>query len=278
VDRILRSAAGTVQIQLYDSTGAVADPGGTVTAAVKDSAGVAIAGSPFTASGTGTNPRTFSVTLAILDTYDVTWTLPDTSTRRTQFEVVGGFVFAVAELRAFDSLLSAKTAPELREIREIVEEKFEVGGNVSFTLRGHRVAVDGKGTDKVFVPDVEVRTLVAASIDSVALSAPEIAAVKVYPFGMLVRPSSVWSLGWRNVSVLYEHGLADVPSAISRAAKKYARYLMLNSAAEASERATAMFTEAGGYRLTLAGRDGPTGLPEVDAVLAEFGHASVGFA
>jgi hypothetical protein len=59
---------------------------------------------------------------------------------------------------------------------------------------------------------------------------------------------------------------------------KYARYLLLNSVLDQNERATAVFTEASGYRLTIAGRDGPTGLPEVDAVLQQFGRKVPGLA
>jgi hypothetical protein len=33
-----------------------------------------------------------------------------------------------------------------------------------------------------------------------------------------------------------------------------------------------------GYRLSIAGRDGPTGLPAVDAVLKQFGNKVPGFA
>ncbi len=107
MDRILRGAGGTLTVTLYDSAGTPADAGaGNGTAAITDTAGVAIAGSPFAAVHGAANSGQYTVTipasLTVLDTYSVAWTFPDASTRATAFDLVGGFLFTIADLRGFD--------------------------------------------------------------------------------------------------------------------------------------------------------------------------------
>lgn len=279
MDRILRGPGATIELRNYDAGGNLANAGagGTPTAAVVNSAGTAIAGSPLTITNPGTGRYTIAIpsTLAVLDTYTVTWTLPDTTQRITQFEVVGTFLFTQADLRALDAVLTNETTfPDEAVInaRENAERRFEEAAEVSFTLRGTRVWLNGTGHEKLMAPHHELRRVVSGTIDGATL---DTAGVNVYPHGLLERTAG-WTEGQRNVSLLLEHGYATVPEPVRRAGLLYARTVLLRSALEQSDRATAVFTDLGGYRLTLAGRDGPTGLPEVDAVLAQFGRRPAG--
>jgi hypothetical protein len=256
-----------------------------VTADVADSAGFPIIGSPFDATSPATGLYQVTPTASateILDVYTVTWNLPDETTRTTEYETVGGFLFTLADLRAFDPNLADTAkypAPLLTEIREATEDLFEAPtvGGVAFRPKGRRVTVGGDGTNVLVVPDLEVTAVRAAAIDGVALSDEELADLDPTPIGMIFRKSATWPRGRRNVEVLYEHGLAVTPAPITRAAKLWARYQLVSpSAPLADPRASAVFTDVGGYRLTLAGRDGPTGLPEVDAVLSQFGRRQAG--
>lgn len=279
MDRILSGAGGTLSIVLYDSAGAPSDAGGgNGTVAITNGAGAAIAGSPFTAThgATGNYSAAIPVTLTPLDTYRAVWTFPDTSTRTTYFEVVGGFLFTVADVLAFDQALAAKTAPAVVNVREIVEERFERVAGVSFTRRGTRVSVDGSGTDRLLCNVLELQALTGASIDGTALSAPDVADVSAYPIGLLVRDSGgIWTAGNRNIDLWVEHGYAAPPAPVHRAALTYAKHLLLNRALE-TERATGISTDVGFMRMTIAGRDGSTGLPDVDEVLAEYGRLGAG--
>jgi hypothetical protein len=278
MDRILRGPGATVELQLYDAGGDAVDAGGgNGSAAVTDSAGVDVAGSPFTATrlSTGRYAVAIPATLTVLDVYDVVWTFADTTTRRSQFELVGTFLFTQAELRGLDAVLANETDfPDaaLVNARENAEQRFEEAAEVSFTLRGDRELVDGNGRDAILSRHHELRSLVAAKIDGTAITAAD---VEVYPHGLLYRAAG-WTAGRRNVELLVEHGYETVPEPVRRVGLLYARSVLLRSALEQSDRATAVFTDIGGYRLTLAGRDGPTGLPEVDAVLAQFGRRQAG--
>lgn len=281
MDRILRGPGGTVELELFDTAGDPVDAGaGNGTADVVDSNGVAIAGSPLTATHGSTGVYTIALpsTLTTLDVYDVTWNLPDSTTRTTQFELVGSFLFAQADLRALDSVLNDEaTFPDaaIVKARQNAEERFEKAGNVSFTLRGGREYHDPTGTDTLLSRYEELRSLVACTIGGNAIAVSD---VSVYPDGRLRYPA-----GWglfngtpRTIMTLVEHGYASVPEPVERAGLLYARTTLLRSALEQSDRATAVFTDLGGYRITLAGRDGPTGIPEVDAVLAQFGRRQAG--
>lgn len=278
MDRILRGPGATIELRIYDAGGNLTNAGGgNGTADVVDSAGAAIAGSPFTAtnSGTGIYQVSIPATLTTLDVYSVTWNLPDTTERETQFELVGSFLFTQADLRGLDMVLADETAfPDaaIVDARENTEQRFESVADVSFTLRGAREAIDGSGRSSIVSRYHELRRLVSATVNGTAITAGD---VVVFPFGELYREAG-WSEGRRNVVALLEHGYATVPEPVRRAGLLYARSVLLRSALEQSDRATAVFTDIGGYRLTLAGRDGPTGLPEVDAVLSQFGRRPAG--
>jgi hypothetical protein len=282
VDQILRDAGGEITLINYDATGAAADVNGTEapTIAVVDSAGVSVSGFTPSRTGTGSYKATLPANLETLDIYDVMWSWTNDQSRRSQVEVVGGFLFTVAELRSWDPVLADATkypSTTIKDHRAAVTERFESIAGLSFVRRGARAMLDGRGSGSLVLPHVEVSTARSIKVDGTALSGGDLANVKVYPHGQLVWDGGTFAKGLRNVEVLYEHGLASVPRSIARAAMRYARYLLAPSPFE-SERATAVFTEAGGYRLTIAGRDGETGLPEVDAVLADYRRAQAGFA
>lgn len=288
MDRILRGVGGTVTLVNYDTNADPADAGaGPGSAVVTDSAGSAIAGSPFTAAriAVGTYEVTLPTSLTALDSYTVAWTLPDATTRATSFMLVGSFLFAVKELQDLDAVLADETAfpvSRLIEARENAEQRFEEVANVSFTLRGSRVLLSGNGrTDSrgdghITTGLQQLQAIRECSIWNVAMGAPELAELVVQRHGTVTRLSAAWPYGTGNVTMLAEHGFVAVPEPVRRAGLLYARTVLLRSALEQSDRATAVFTDIGGYRLTLAGRDGPTGLPEVDAVLDQFGRRNVG--
>lgn len=71
-------------------------------------------------------------------------------------------------------------------------------------------------------------------------------------------------------TIRYRYGLTEVPERVSEAVLRLAAYYLRPSATP--ERATGEATDVGFIRYTLAGRDGATGLPEVDAAIEQFGR------
>lgn len=288
MDQILRDTVSTIQIE-FRSGSTLTDPdGNAATASIYNSAAVEVAGSPFTA--TRVSPGLYQITLtpanvtATMDIYDVTWNatfagVPQKQRRR--FEVLGGFIASISEIRDFDPALADTTKysdAAIRAAREAAEEKIEQLCGVSFRPRGGRAFLDGSGRDTLVLPDVYVTRIVSGSVDqgagAIALSSSEVAALKLYPYGALTRPDGViWFSGLRNVSVFYEHGLAEAPEPVRKATMALARAYLVGTAVY--DRATSVSTDEGTFRLTLAGRDGSlTGVPEVDAVVSQFGYST----
>jgi hypothetical protein len=285
MERILRNAGGTLTLLNYDANGALADAGnGNASVAVIDSAGATVAGSPFvgTRSSLGTYAVTLPATLGTLDQYRCTWTMPDASSRFSEFEVVGAFLFTIAELRAFDSELTNLAIDKALEVREIVEDAFhdERITISAFRLQGRREIHSGDGSDRLMLERMDPYRVAAVTVDGTTFTQANLDELVLDPTGEIIRPNaqswSTWGVG--NIRVLYEYGSQRVDADVRRAALRYARYLVKNTTIGTSDRATAVFTEAGGYRLTLAGKDGWTGLPEVDAVLKRKGKTVPGVA
>lgn len=282
MEHYLRDSPATLELRYYDRDGALANVG-AVTATVTDAAGVAITGSPFATDNPSTGVYQASTgLLTAMGVYDVTWNLPVSVKRRAQFEVVGAYLFELADLRAADpSLADVVKYPArlLRARRDEITERFEEVAEVSFVPRAHREVLDGDATSTMLLGRVMVDSVLSASIDDVALTVGQLADVKVFPHGLIARSEGAWGAGRRNVVVTYVHGFEIPPSAVSNAAVQVAVASLLKGPLDANARATAVITDIGGYRLTVAGRDGHFGLPEVDSVLAAFRrHRKVGFA
>lgn len=278
MDRILRDAASTISLELRDDAENLLDADGqAVTVTVLDDAGTEVAAD---LEATRASEGLYELTIpdaarSTLDRYTAEWACElggTPSTFRTRFEVVGGFLFSIADLRAFDGELTAAEYPasQVREVRDTVAARFEKWCGVAFVPRGARVTLNGPDDTTLLLPYREVTRLVSASIDAgdgfEALTADELADVVVHRWGGLYRAAS-WTGGTGNVKAHVEHGYDDVPDPVHRAAMIYARSLLV--ASPIPDRATSETTDVGTVRFSIAGRDGPTGIPEVDAVLVD---------
>lgn len=279
MDRILRSTQSTIYITFIDADGDPVEPSpATATYSVADSAGAVLVSGAATNEADGVG--VYSATLApaktgTLDAYTVTWTATIAGalqTFTTSFEIVGGFLFGLNELRAFDSALADEgTYPveALRAAREAAEERIELLCNRSFRKRGRRYTTDGTGSYDLHVPEFDVTTFVAGAVDGTNLITSEINDVKVYSWGLLRRTLGSWGSDDLGAQVLYEYGVNEAPEPVRRAAMALARENLVGTVT--FNRATSESSDVGVLRFSLAGRDGPTGNPEVDAVVAQFG-------
>jgi hypothetical protein len=277
LQRVLRASGSTITLLIYDANGALVDPvPGTAVAAVVDSAGVAISGSPFTATRNSIGNFSFTVpaTLNVLDTYQVTWTLGDGSLRYTEFEMVGGFYFTIAELRATDGTLAAYSADNCRAVRDQVEARFEQRCNVAFVPRGRRWVFPGNSSYVAQLPDIYVRDIIAVSVGGVALSQPNVDAIQIFPGGVIQRVDGIWATATtaipQNCSVLYEFGMAEPPGPVKQAALRYARHLAVPHAFD-DDRMISYQTDVGTIQQAIA-RNGQLGYPDIDSVLDAYAN------
>lgn len=276
--RLLQNAAGDVSIQLRDSAGdVVAADSDTVTVVIVDSAGDALSSGTAVPSGTGAT-KLYSYPLsktdtATLDRYTVTWTATVAGAESeftTYYEVVGGFLFAINQVRAAEPTLentTKYTSDRIREVREQVEDVFESACRTAFRPKGRRVRLDGNGDTTLTLPDLYPRSIYSATIDGVDVTLSEIVLYEA-GFAKLDNGSS-WTAGKGNVVLHYAYGLDAPPEPIVEAAIRYAVTRLVKS--PVNERATSESTDVGTFRLATAGRDGQTGYPEIDAVLKLFG-------
>lgn len=131
--------------------------------------------------------------------------------------------------------------------------------------------LSGGGLDWLALRHTYVQSVEAVTVDDTAYTSDEVEALLVQD-GFLYQPSyGTWpSTARGNVLVSYTHGYSTEPPVdLKEAMMRAARYWLLTqhqwSAADA--RSTSISNEFGNVQLSVAGRDRPTGLPDVDATI-----------
>lgn len=299
MQRIKRQATGsyTFESLYYDDDGVHHTVHAPVSLTIRDGAGAVIhTATPTVHSGH------LDITIAVsvlphLDTYEFTWTATLDSATVTwveEIELVGGYLFEISDLRAFDRQFADAgkwPAEKLRRARTWVENTIEGdrAAQVAFVPRGRRVVLSGNGPDPLngyidltyvqdyrtlIAPDFELRDVYAVSINDVPFTTDEVADVRVDDNVLWHSSGLVWPKGRRNIAVHYEHGYDRPPGAVTRAALLLAREYLIQS--DLPGRATATSIGDQMFRLTIAGRDGVTGIPDVDAAIDQFGRKGYG--
>ena len=210
-----------------------------------------------------------------LGSYAAEWTCglegDDSLTLLEDIELVGGHLFTIAQLRKDDSSeFATRSDADLAQVRIAVEQVIEDAAMVACVPRGRHAVVDGSGKRHLVLPDLEVRRVVAVQVNGVAWDPEQIAELTVADDRVYLPAGRTWPAGIRNITLDYEHGRDRAPQYLSRQGIKLAKEYL--SAGDIDGRATAQQVGDQMFRLTIAGRDGTTGLPEVDAAIAQFGR------
>ena len=231
-----------------------------------------------------------------LDVYHCAWAGTQSAAAASwasDFEVQGGYVCEIVDVRNSDRAFTDSARfplALLRTVRSAVQDMLERAGRVSFVPRGRRVVLNGTGPDffrgyspllygqdtrKLLLPNVAVTQLYSGSINGVVLSADDLTTITVDD-NLLYRSAMYppWPFGRQNIALHYVHGYATVPGPIARAAVILCREYLVGT--DLPGRATATSIGDQMFRLTVAGRDGATGLPEVDSAIDQFGRHQYG--
>jgi len=280
---LVKGQGGTLTLQLRDGDGDPVDATGLPTIVVKDPTGATIASGTSTKPAATTGLYEFAVTgaqAAALDELTATWTAVvagDTKTISTSAQIVGGHLIGLAEIRELedgkDNGLGNTTrypADRIRTARQWATEAFEKAANRAFTPRAARETLSGDDTPLLIVPHNDLRTVRSVTVDGTTWTASD---VGLHIWGGLVAPAgTVWTKGQRNIEVCYEYGLDAPPERVTTAIAILARLRATpSSTGGLATRATSESTDYGTFRLTIAGRDGAFGIPEVDTALIEYG-------
>lgn len=275
LERIHQKTPGSVSKQWYEA-GVAVDPG-TVTVNVTRADGtVVVTGG--SVSGTGTGARTYSITTAVtqlLDTLEVEWVSTDKGTLYSTVEVVGGFLFTLAEARAIRPLdnTTLYTTAALIAMRTTVEQALEDACGVAFVPRYALETVNGSGTDVLPLKWPKVRAIRSASYTyngtASLLSASELGLLSYAAWGGVTGYS--WGTGFGNWTVGYEHGHDRPPERVRRAALSLTRSWMVSGPIDDRASTFNAGADGGTYSLVVPGRNGSVfGMPEVDAVVQEY--------
>jgi hypothetical protein len=282
--RIMQGAAATLTFLNVDSDGTATDAGGALTVGVTRADGTVLvaAGTATTHGVTGT--YTYALAAAntlVLDLLAATWTDASTgATHVTYHEIVGGYLFTIAEIRAFDILsdtVKFTTANVITE-RSAVEDELEQIRNAAFVPRYARLILDGSGdhdivTGKSWLRRVRSVKVLAStgSSTSTTFTAAQLAACVVTEDGRIRRgDGDVFEWGVGNIVVELEHGFTDWGNDLKIAALNRLRERLGHTDTAIPDRAT-NYQSVDGYSYGLAAPNAnSTGNPYVDSVYARY--------
>lgn len=179
----------------------------------------------------------------------------------TTFEIVSQHYFELEQLKNYGDGtddFSDKTEEQLWAVRQAATETFELNAKRSFVHRCGSTRVYGSP-----------RFVELDDCDVYEIDAPRSA--KLVSDCQVIIPDGYCSdIG----AIRYKYGADTLPLRVSIAVLDLAAYYL--RADVVSSRAVGESTDAGFLRFTIAGRDGATGLPEVDAVIEQFGRKRYG--
>lgn len=283
--RVLQTAQVVLSHTFYVDE-APTDAVGSVTCSVKRLDGTVVTSG--TASGPVSHVYTFTVpaqTQLDMLTLDWTGTVAGASvTARDYIEIVGGYIFGLAEARAMPPVLDVTRYPtdKLAQKRIGVEQECEEICGQAFVPRFARIkfTLDSQTrgttlTSKMLLPSIQVRALRAITIDGVTQT---LTGVTVSSAGVL--RGLAWTgtdLG-TTIIVEYEHGLDYPPEDLKDACMLRLRSRLSQGDSGVPQRALSFSVADGGvYRLSTPS-GAKTGIPDVDGVYERYTFDRGGFA
>ncbi len=260
--RVLQRSAITRTWQPLTSDGELStvDPG-TVTVHVTRSDGtdVKAAGTATTTVGVTRTYALTAVDTADLDIFTETWTVTGQTVAVTSFEIVGGYLFSIAQLRTVETSLSdagEDPSATLLNIRTEVEESFESWTNLSMVPRFAVVDVKQSGcrlfSDKMYLRSVRWVRSYTTPTAYTDLDADALDLVTFNDSGSLWR-SAGW--GCRTIAGV-EYGWDRPPADGQRMALLYARICAMR--AEGTGHNVSSFSTPDGQTVTYEPKADPT--------------------
>lgn len=272
MDRVLQSTPASPSATFYVD-GAVVDPG-TVTVNITREDGTSLVTGGST-TGSGAAARTFSLTAvqsASLDLLRFDWLSASQGTITTWVEIVGGFLFSLAEARALPPLSNTTTYPtaDVVAARTAAETALEEACGVAFVPRYCRETRTGNNRY-----DLIPRRPKPLSLQSVTIGGTTITDAVIDDESL--GGATFWrQAGWpgyvtrRNIVIKYTHGYQITPPRVAIACLKLTKRILVDS--PISDRATVL-TDADGstqFFVTAGVRSAVFDVPECNAVVQEY--------
>ncbi len=191
----------------------------------------------------------------------------------THVEVVGGYLFSIAQARALRPLQDTTAYPTtaIVDARTYAETALEAACGVSFVPRYGTATVDGSGGRGLWGLPPRITKIRSVSVGGVAHTAGQLAALALRPTGLLYSPTA-WTSGYGNYTVGFEHGYPYAPPRITRAALLLARQQLVASPVDDR---TSRVVQDGGTIDYLTSQGAGFDIPEVNAAVAAYNHQPV---
>jgi hypothetical protein len=194
------------------------------------------------------------------------------------FDVYGVTITTIADLRyRYPDLADSSKYPDGRvreKLRAAVQQWNDLAA-LSMAPFGKTYTTVGDGGMTLNLPDVEIRDIVTFTIDGIAVPTTS------YTFdrrGGVLTLIAGWFTWRKDVVIHYEYGLDNPPGAVVDAVQQRAVELLVPPQSGLG-RMTSVANDLGFARISLAGKDGTTGVPDFDATASLYGRRSaVGFA
>lgn len=285
VDRILLGEVVTLAFNPVDRDEAARVVTAPATVTITDGDGtevVSAAAATIAGDGKTLSYVTDPTKLAAYDSYTVVWSArygAATLSWQTALEVCGGHLFSIATFQAQGGRLDTLTAAQVREARRQAEDRFETECDVAFVPRAARVTVKAEDVYKLLLPHVALRELYAVTVDDgtteTVLTETQLATIQIGDelagAGVAYREDGdLWGKG-DTVTLYYAHGYDRPAPHVSDAVMKLAREYVAPDGA-LPPRATSLSTDIGTFRISVASREHPTGIPDVDSVIELVGR------
>lgn len=265
MQRVLVGSVNPVlRVTLADQDGNAEAAASTLTANIERADGTSIATGRATAGGGSTGACTVALTTAeaaSLDVLKVTW-LDGAATRMTTYHrIVGGFLFARAQLAARPGMANYSTA-DLDWARDAITDLIERETGTSWCPAYDLDEFEGTGRCTLLARR-PTRALRSLSVDGTAQT---VADFDVDADVGVIRGTVAL---WGRIAVGVEHGFDAPPADLRREAITAAAYgLSAGSDTLAGPRVRSISSEFGLQQLSFAGgRDHPTGIDSVDAAI-----------
>jgi hypothetical protein len=261
-----------VLTRVFTVDDAPADAAGTVTVTVRRLDGTLVetvdAGHPgpvgaYTYTSAGRN---------VLDALSIEWAgvwAGANVKARDAVEIVGGFMFEVADARNRLGGLAKYSTATILDRRNVVEQEADRVAGHAFVPRFKRVKLsvplyaDGC---RLALPSTEVRTVRAVTEDGTAWSPAQLAATTLIADAGVLYGEGVFFPGVGRYVVEYEHGLDGWDPTVREVAIQRLKYWLGAAASQIPPNALSFTVQDGGvYRLSQPGRQS-TGDLAVDAV------------
>jgi hypothetical protein len=286
--RVLRTAKATLQRSFYLDEVATAATG-AVTVSVTRLDGTVVESGSATGPGVGNVYSYLFGGRDVVDELVITWSGTfggDLITYdQDRIEVVGGFLFSLAEGRAVDPALASSVkfpTADLADYRTATEAEAERICGQAFVPRFRRVTVNGTGRPSLMMPDPLIRAIRSVKVNGVTFDVGSTALVGFSDAGMIYL-SSGWiqgvPTGLRNITIEYEHGWDAPPTDIVRASKLRFKSMALRAKSALPDTAERVITvdQQGGTVVYGSPSIEKVGIPEVDAAYGRFPSPRPGF-